>query len=59
MPVTGSSLALSCSMVHVGDMRRSAESNRGDDGLSPGTMIKTEISAAVWNDILQSDAVNN
>jgi hypothetical protein len=52
MPVTGSSLVFKCEMVQLGVIRRSDEINGGADGVSPGTVICSEISWAVSNDML-------
>lgn len=38
-------------MVHDGEMRRSADSNRGEVGKGPGTVIVSGMSGALWRDI--------
>jgi hypothetical protein len=52
MPVTGSSLAFSWRIVHDGEMRRSADTVGGDDGLSGGMVICTFMSGADWRDMI-------
>jgi len=54
IPVIGSSRDLSCEMVHVGVMRRSAETSGVAPGLlgSEGTVIRSEMSCGVVRDMV-------